>query len=130
MRLKRLVATVSAGFEDFVAKVENHEAVADCIIDEVRQAAARVRVQHARARSRILRLEREGDELIAERSRWNGRAVSLAASDETRALECVRRGRRAENRLGAVEAQLVVERFGRTLGRQARARWADFSRGS
>ena len=60
MRLKRLVATVSAGFEDFVAKVENHEAVADCIIDEVRQAAARVRVQHARARSRILRLEREG----------------------------------------------------------------------
>lgn len=43
MKVKRLMASVSAGFEDFVTRVENHEAVADCAIDELRKAAARVR---------------------------------------------------------------------------------------
>ncbi len=32
MRVKRLVASVGASFEQFVNKVENHEAVAEAVI--------------------------------------------------------------------------------------------------
>ena len=106
MKLKRLVASVSAGFEDFVAQVENHEAVADCMIEDVRHAAARVRVQTARVQSQITRLQRERADLDTERERWNARAVALAVTDEAKALECVRRSRQADTRLMAVEAQL------------------------
>lgn len=106
MRLKRLVASVSAGFEDFVTKVENHEAVAECLIDEVRQSAARVRVQQARVQAQIGRLQTQRSELDDEQSRWNERAAGLADRDEAKALECLRRARRIEARLAAIEAQL------------------------
>lgn len=110
MRLKRLVASVSAGFEDFVTKVENHEAVADCMIDEVRQAAARVRVQHGRVQAQIERFERRTDELGTDERRWNERAVTLADQDEPRALECVRRARRAAENRSVLERQLDEHR--------------------
>lgn len=106
MRLKRLVATVSAGFEGFVASVENHEAVAESLIDDVRRSAAAVRVQQSRVQSQVSRLQGQRAGLDAELRRWNERAAELAGQDETTALECLRRARRIEARLTAIEAQL------------------------
>jgi phage shock protein A len=106
MRLKRLFASVSAGFEDFVTKVENHEAVASCAIDELRAAAARVRVQHARLLTQIDRLEAQRRRAIEDEASWERRAVALADQDEAKALECVRRAERSRNRCDALAAQI------------------------
>ena len=84
MKLKRLMASDPAGFDDF----------------------ARVRVQRARVEAQITRLQRQRADLDTERERWNTRAVALAASDEAKALQCVRRSRQADIRLCAIEAQL------------------------
>ena len=40
LRIKRLVASISAGIEDVVGKLENHEAVADCLLNDLRQSIA------------------------------------------------------------------------------------------
>lgn len=110
MKMKRLIASVSAGFEDFVAAVENHEAVADCMIDEVREATARVRVQRGRVQAQIERFERQTGELRSAEQRWNDRALSLADSDESRALKCVSRARQANQRCGVLTMQLDQHR--------------------
>lgn len=110
MKVKRLMASVSAGFEDFVSRVENHEAVADCAIDDLRKAAARVRVQQARTGTQLKRLEDRIAGLEAEAGRWRERALRVVEADapetgadaaaatpgEAKAIECVRRARRAE----------------------------------
>lgn len=110
MKVKRLMASVSAGFEDFVSRVENHEAVADSAIDDLRKAAARVRVQQARTETQLKHLEDRIGGLQAEAGRWRERALRVvetegqgpgaqtgaATSDEAKAIECVRRARRAE----------------------------------
>lgn len=119
MKVKRLMASVSAGFEDFVTRVENHEAVADCAIDELRKAAARVRVQQARTATQLKRLEEQIGRLEAEAERWRTRALRVAdaatvdtsgtggngVADEAKAIECVRRARRAELEIDALATQ-------------------------
>ncbi len=118
MKVKRLMASVSAGFEDFVTRVENHEAVADCAIDELRKAAARVRVQQARTATQLKRLEEQIGRLEAEAERWRARALRVAdaetvgaraagdgIADEAKAIECVRRARRAELEIDALAGQ-------------------------
>lgn len=110
MKMRRLIASMSAGFEDFVTKVENHEAVAECMIDEVREATAQVRVQRARVQAHIDRFEKQLAELEADETRWNERALTLADSDESRALQCVGRARQAASRRGVIATQLEQHR--------------------
>ena len=132
MKVKRLMASVSAGFEDFVSRVENHEAVADCAIDDLRKATARVRVQQARTATQLQRLERQLADLEAEAARWRTRALRVAeAADggadpatggEAKAIECVRRARRAEQEAASLTSQR--DRF-RALADELRGRLRD-----
>ena len=110
MRIKRLIASVSAGFDDFVNKVENHEAVADCVIDDLRKATARVRVQQGRVEAQIARFEQRSTRLEEDEERWNQRAVAMADSDEAKALECVRRGQVAARERETLKGQIAEHR--------------------
>ena len=103
MRLKRLVASVGASFDQFVNKVENHEAVAESVIRDVRVAAAKLKVQMGGVEAQAQRLRERRDGLAHDVERWRGRARRFATEDEERALECLRRMKRAE----AEQAQVV-----------------------
>lgn len=144
MRLKRLVASVGASFEQFVNKVENHEAVAESVIRDVRAAAAKLKVQMGGVNAQSDRLRERRDSLAHDAERWRDRAKRFAKEDEDRALECLRRMKRAEaehaqvvdhlaqyealaeklkDRLAAVEARLSTLQLKRTAlsSRSARA---------
>ena len=144
MGFKRLVASVSASFEQFVNKVENHEAVAESVIRDVRAAAAKLKVQMGRVKTQAEGLRERRDRLAGEAGRWRERARRFAMEDEARALECLRRMKRAEaeqaqaadqlgqyealcekleDRLAAVEARLSDLQLKRTAlsSRSARA---------
>ncbi len=110
MRVKRLIASFGASFENFVSKVENHEAVADCVIADVRAAAAKLRVQINRIQQQLQRMGGERDKLLAEQNRWRQRSLKLADSDEQRSLQCVRQFRLSNDRLQQVEHQLAEYR--------------------
>lgn len=144
MKVKRIVASVGASFEQFVNKVENHEAVADVAIRDVRASAAKLKVQLGRINAEVDRLRERRDTLVADSARWRERAKQFATKDEERALACLGRmerttteaGRMADqlsrhealadklkDRLAAVEAQLSDLQLKRTAlsSRSARA---------
>lgn len=121
MKLNRLVASVSAGFADLVTNVENHETVAARVIEDLRGSAADVRVRHQRVQAQIGRWQQQRSELDTDLARWKARAAKLADRDQTRALECLRRERRAETRLEGIEAQLNEHlRLAEELGERRR----------
>lgn len=107
MRVKRLIASFGASFDNFVSKVENHEAVADSVIADVRAAAAKLRVQRGRIQHQLQRLETEQKKLLAEQRRWQDRALKLGDTDEQRSLECVRHFKITKSRLQQVDHQIA-----------------------
>ncbi|NVK42421.1 MAG: PspA/IM30 family protein [Oceanospirillaceae bacterium] len=94
--LKRLSATLFARIDGVVGEIEDHQAVVETSIDELRR-------QVARARARLNQMQREEQQLDdrvekqrQEAERWEERARSCAAEDEARALACLERRRRAQ----------------------------------
>jgi len=59
MKIKRLAASINAYFDDFVSKVENHDAVAKVAIEDVQKAAARIRSEKNKIDQRLKQLNEE-----------------------------------------------------------------------
>jgi phage shock protein A len=89
-----------------VTQVENHEALAESAIREVRQAGARAHVQLARVRQDGERLRESLSAQVEAEQRWRERARRTAADDEARALECLRRSRAAARRAAELERRV------------------------
>lgn len=106
MRLKRLVTTLNASFESFVNGVENHDALAQGVIADVRKAAARLRSQKGALEAQTSRLRTSRQELTERRDRWHTRAQSLAQSDPEQALLCLRRRDAAATQLVGLTTQI------------------------
>ncbi len=95
-RFKRWTHGVVASIDSMIVQVENHEAQVTGTLRELEQGIARSKVQ-------LLRIERDGAALrqaLAEEreaaTRWRERAKR--EEQEPRALECLRRYKRAEKR--------------------------------
>lgn len=106
MKIRRLMTSVSASFEDFVNKVENHEAVAESVLEDLRLAAANARVQLKRVSIRLDRMETQCGELSEQIQQWQHRALECAdRHDEKRAFECLRRAEHLEQQMESIEEQ-------------------------
>jgi phage shock protein A len=115
---KRMTVAVRASVDRVLTQVENHEAVTETALDELRRHLAR-------GRSHASRVKRDGDALRKELERahdaaeqWRKRAA--ATTQHEAALECVRRardareqGQRLETRLG--EHGQVTKRLSREI---------------
>ena len=96
---KRLAATFSSRVDQMVSQIENHDAVVEVAIKESRQATAKAKV-------RLARVQRDGEllrgkifQLRQDESLWTNRAREVAAQDQDRALECVRRRKLCQQQL-------------------------------
>ena len=105
--IRRITATVSSRVDQAVSKVENHDAIVEAALRDTRQAAVRARV-------RLQRLQRDGHKLkqrqhALERTagQWAERARTIAATDEDKALECLRRRRDCESQRRALDAAIA-----------------------
>ena len=106
-RFRRWSVSIRTRLDDVIGQIENHEAVVDEVIRDVHRAAARARVQ-------LRRVQRDGSQLRAsiERDRqaaeeWRNRAATLGAEEESRAIECLRRAKRAEHTIQELEKRRV-----------------------
>jgi len=93
---KRLSATLVSRVDRVVGEIENHSAVAQASIIDMRKKVAEAKV-------RLSQVQREGDKLkqqIDEQNenveRWRQRAIECAQSDEAKALQCVQRSRQCQ----------------------------------
>lgn len=110
MKLKRLVTSLNASFEDFVSGVENHDAVAQSAITDVRKAAARLRVQQGQLAGQARRLVESEQALTHKRDRWQSRAQEFAEQDPEQALQCLRNRNSVECELTRTSEQLAQQR--------------------
>jgi len=106
MKLKRLVTSLNASFEGFVNSVENHEAVAQSVIEDVQKAAARLRTQQSRAQRHTLQLQTQQHRLETQRDCWHTRASTRSLSNPEQAMQCLKRRDATNARLKTVNRQL------------------------
>ena len=87
----RISARLTSSVYRAVRKVENHDAIVNAALRDTQQAAARSRVRLERVRKDGHALKNRYQSLQVAESRWTERARKLAAGDEAKALECLRR---------------------------------------
>ncbi len=107
MNLKQIIATIGTSIEQLLTKVENHNSVADSIIEEVNHAAAKIRNEVELTKKRRNTLAEQMDQVRNEIRLWQKRALTESNSEE-KALACVRVLQRFEARQAQLSEELVV----------------------
>lgn len=104
--IKRLSATVASRIDQVVGEIENHDAVAQATIRDMRKKVAEAKIRLAQLRRETERVEGQIQEQTENAERWRRRAVEVAASDEAKALDCVNRRRHCQQQVQRLEQSL------------------------
>ena len=107
---KRLSATLVSRIDQVVGEIENHDAVIQATLNEVRRKVAQARVRLAQVQREADRLRGEFEQQQQQADRWRQRARETAGGDEHKALECLRRARACDQqarRLRDAQAQYM-----------------------
>ncbi len=99
-------AALVARIDGMAARIENHEALTQSAIQDVRRASARARLELRRVRNDGERLRSKLGEAREAEVAWRDRARRKAGDDEAAALECLRRGRESERRANNLARRL------------------------
>jgi phage shock protein A len=97
--IRRISTSITSTVDRAVSKVENHDAIINSALRDTQQAAARSRVRLERVRKDGKALKTRRVDLKVSVSRWTERARSIAATNEPKALECLRRRKDCETQL-------------------------------
>lgn len=97
--IRRISTTISSSVDRAVSRVENHDAIINAALRETQSAAARSRVRLNRVRKDGQSLKTRRASLLQAAERWAERAKRIAAEDEAKALECLRRRKDCETQL-------------------------------
>ena len=100
--IQRISTSITSSVDRAVSKVENHDAIINAALRDTQQAAARARVRLERVRKDGHQLKTRHANLTLAISRWTDRARNVAADDEHKALECLRRRKDCEKQLATL----------------------------
>ncbi len=106
-RFKRLTLGVFARIDEMIAQIENHDATVNSMIQEMRRAAATAKVQLKKVQQdgRTIQTKlRENQEAVMI---WRQRAAACAETEETKALECLRRAKASKRRAESLAERAV-----------------------
>lgn len=107
MSVKRFFTSVSATIGSVVTKFENHEAVADSVIDDVKAAMAKVKTELVRISRRRDRLRMQQESVCKEVDLWKARAIKTR-DDEEKAIACVKLLQRFEHRQTDLSKEVLM----------------------
>ena len=105
--IRRISTSITSSVDRAVSKVENHDAIINAALRDTQQAAARSRVRLQRVRKDGHSLKTRHANLQLAVARWTERAKSVAADDETKALECLRRRKDCDMQLRHLEVSIL-----------------------
>lgn len=103
---KRISATLTAQINAMIDQVEDHEAVANVALSDIRDSLTRTKYQVRRIQNEQRGFEQRLAELKVEEAKWQDRARSSASDNRDRAIECVRRLKKAQSEIATIEQQL------------------------
>lgn len=108
-RFKQWSTVFLSRVDSMVSRMENHEALVDSAINEVRHSLARAKVQLGRVRHDRETLRQRRDQALEAVVSWTERATAVAAADEQRALECLRRKHASAREAEGLERRLAEQ---------------------
>jgi len=108
-RFKQWSTVLISRVDSMVSRMENHEALVDSAIHEVRQSLARAKVQLGRVQHDRQSLQVRHDQALAAVQNWTARATAVAVEDEQRAMECLRRKHGSAREAEALARQLAEQ---------------------
>lgn len=108
--IRRMTTSISSRLDAMVTQIENQEALVTSTIREARQAIARARVHRQRVHQDGEALQQRLEQEQEGTSQWRTRARQCADQDEAKAIECLRRSRRAGNMTGELQRRLDEHR--------------------
>jgi len=105
--IRRISTSITSSVDRAVSKVENHDAIINAALRDTQQAAARSRVRLERVRKDGHNLKTRHTNLQQAVGRWTERARTVAAKDENKAFECLRRRKDCEVQIGNLEDSIL-----------------------
>jgi len=108
-RFKQWSTVFLSRVDSVVSRLENHEALVDSAINEVRHSLAKAKVQLGRVRHDRQSLRQRHEQALNAVHSWTERATSIAAEDEQRALECLRRKHGSAREATGLESRLAEQ---------------------
>jgi len=96
---KRLSTTLFSRIDQVVGEIENHEAVVQATLSEMRKKIAEAKVRLGQVHREKERLEQQEQEQQENTRRWQQRAIECAETNEEKALECVSRSHFCEKKI-------------------------------
>ncbi len=104
--IRRITTGLFANFDWAVTQIENHEALVNAAMREIQHAASKAKVQLTRVRQDGERMRQRLQAQREVEALWADRALRCGAIDQAKALECLRRRKRAQAEIAELEAQL------------------------
>ena len=93
--IKRITTSLCANFDWAITQIENHEALVNVAMRDIQHAGAKAQGQLNRVRKDGEQMRAKLADLKSAEALWADRAVRCAAVDEGKALECVKRRKKA-----------------------------------
>ena len=97
--IKRISATLTSRIEQVVGELENHDAVIQATLREVRSKVAEARIRLSQVQREAEQFQSQHEEQKNLAARWRQRAIVSAEMDESKALECLRRAHQCDQQV-------------------------------
>ena len=103
---KRLSTTLVSRVDQVVGEIENHDAVIQATLDEMRKKIAQAKVNLTQVQREETKLKRQIETCENDRQRWRERAVTSAKTDESKALLCLQRSQQCDKEIVRLKQSL------------------------
>jgi phage shock protein A len=104
---KRLSATFVSSIDQVVGEIENHDAVVQASLQDMRKQIAEAKVRLSQVHREQASLQEQIREQQDGAQRWRERALACSKSDEGKALECLSRSRHCQQQAERLEQALA-----------------------
>jgi len=104
---KRLSATLVSSIDQVVGEIENHDAVVQASLQDMRRQIAEAKVRLSQVHREQASLQEQIREQQDGAQRWRERALACSESDEGKALECLSRSRHCQQQAERLEQALA-----------------------
>jgi phage shock protein A len=104
--IKRWTTGIFSRVDWAISQIENQEALINSAMKESREAVAKAKVQMGRVHQDGNKLRQRLQTEEQNATRWRERATQIAKSDQQRAIECLRRCKRAEQLRGQLQQRV------------------------
>lgn len=115
--LKRLSTTFVSRIDAVVGEIENHHAVIQATLTDMRKKVAEARVRLGQVHREEARLKQRMQTQEENACLWQKRALEAASHDESKALDCIQRSRQCQRE--QVRLEQVIQQYQQTAARLA-----------